>query len=58
MHDLKFLPNCNLMKYVLKDRNRDKVKPLLRGHPNRMSTPLERPLYNVNLNMNVLNFYP
>ena len=30
------------------------VKPLLRGHPDERPTPLERPLDNVNLNMNVL----
>ena len=30
------------------------VEPLLRGHPNERPTPLERPLDNVNLNINVL----
>ena len=30
------------------------VEPLLRGHPDERPTPLERPLDNVNLNMNVL----
>ena len=30
------------------------VKPFLRGHPEERPTPLERPLGNVNLNINVL----
>ena len=30
------------------------VKPPLRGHPEERPTPLERPLDNVNLNINVL----
>ena len=30
------------------------VKPLLRGHPDERPPPLERPLDNVNLNINVL----
>ena len=30
------------------------VEPLLRGHPNERPPPLERPLDNVNLNINVL----
>ena len=30
------------------------VEPPLRGHPDERSTPLERPLDNVNLNINVL----
>ena len=30
------------------------VKPLLRGHPDERPAPLERPLDNVNLNINVL----
>ena len=30
------------------------VEPLLRGHPDERPTPLERPLDNVNLNINVL----
>ena len=29
------------------------VVPLLRGHPDNRPTPLERPLDNVNLNINV-----
>ena len=34
------------------------VEPLLRGHPDERSTPLERPLDNVNLNRKVLIFTP
>ena len=34
------------------------VKPLLRGHPDERPSPLERPLDNVNLNINVLIFTP
>ena len=30
------------------------MEPLLRGHPDERPTPLERPLKNVNLNINVL----
>ena len=30
------------------------VEPLLRGHPDEKPPPLERPLDNVNLNMNIL----
>ena len=30
------------------------VEPLLRGHPDERPPPLERPLHNVNLNINVL----
>ena len=30
------------------------MEPLLRGHPDKRPTPLERPLDNVNLNNNVL----
>ena len=30
------------------------VEPLLRGHPDERPPPLERPLYNVNLYINVL----
>ena len=30
------------------------VEPLLRGHPDERPAPLERPLDNVNLNINVL----
>ena len=30
------------------------VAPLLRGHPDERPAPLERPLNNVNLNINVL----
>ena len=30
------------------------VEPLLRGHPDKRPPPLERPLDNVNLNINVL----
>ena len=30
------------------------MEPLLRGHPNERPPPLERPLNNVNLNINVL----
>ena len=30
------------------------MEPLLRGHPDERPTPLERPLDNVNLNINVL----
>ena len=30
------------------------VEPLLRDHPDQSPTPLERPLDNVNLNINVL----
>ena len=31
----------------------DTVEPLLRGYPDEIPTPLERPLDNVNLNINV-----
>ena len=34
------------------------VEPLLRGHPDERPPPLERPLDNVNLNINVLIFTP
>ena len=34
------------------------MKPLLRGHPDERPPPLERPLDNVNLNINVLIFTP
>ena len=34
------------------------VEPLLRGHPDERPLPLERPLVNVNLNINVLIFLP
>ena len=34
------------------------VAPLLRGHPDERPAPLERPLDNVNLNINVLIFKP
>ena len=34
------------------------VEPLLRGHPDERSPPLERPLDDVNLNMNILIFTP
>ena len=34
------------------------VEPLLRGHPYERPPPLERPLDNVNLNINVLIFTP
>ena len=34
------------------------VEPLLRGHPDERPSPLERPLDNVNLNINVLIFTP
>ena len=34
--------------------NKITVEPLLRGHPDESPTPLERPLDNVNLNINVL----
>ena len=33
------------------------VEPLLRGHPDERPPPLERPLDNVHLNINVY-FYP
>ena len=32
----------------------NRVEPLLRGHPDEMPAPQERPLDNVNLNINVL----
>ena len=32
----------------------DTVEPLFRGHPDERPPPLERPLDNVNLNMNIL----
>ena len=38
----------------MRRRNRYTVEPLLRGHPDERPPPLERPLDNVNLNMNVL----
>ena len=34
------------------------MEPLLRGHPDERPPPLERPLDNVNLNINVLIFTP
>ena len=34
------------------------VEPLLRGHPDDRPTPLERPLDNVNLNINILIYTP
>ena len=34
------------------------VEPLLRGHPDERPPPLERPLDDVNLNMNILIFTP
>ena len=34
------------------------VEPLLRGHPDERPPPMERPLDNVNLNINVLIFTP
>ena len=34
------------------------AEPLLRGHPDERPPPLERPLDNVNLNINVLIFTP
>ena len=34
------------------------MEPLLRGHPDERPPPLERPLGNVNLNINVLIFTP
>ena len=34
------------------------MEPLLRGHPDERSPPLQRPLDNVNLNINVLIFTP
>ena len=34
------------------------VEPLLRGHPDERPLPLERPLDNVNLNINVLIITP
>ena len=34
------------------------VEPLLRGHPDARPPPLQRPLDNVNLNINVLIFTP
>ena len=34
--------------------NEDTVEPLLRGHPDERPPPLERPLDNVNLYINVL----
>ena len=34
------------------------VEPLLRGHPDERPSPLERPLDNVNLNIDVLIFTP
>ena len=34
------------------------MKPLLRGHPDERPPPLERPLDNVNLNINILIFTP
>ena len=34
--------------------NNNTVEPLLRGHPDERPPPLERPLDNVNLNINVI----
>ena len=34
------------------------MEPLLRGHPDEIPSPLERPLDNVNLNKDVLIFTP
>ena len=38
----------------MKSKFRYTVEPLLRGHPDERPPPLERPLTNVNLNINVL----
>ena len=40
------------MAYVVSKLNT--VQPLLRDHPNERSTPLERPLENVTLDINIL----
>ena len=40
--------------YSIIDHRLYTVEPLLRGHPDERPTPLERPLDNVNLNINVL----
>ena len=34
------------------------VEPLLRGHPDEKPTPLQRPLSNIYLNINVLIYIP
>ena len=34
------------------------VEPLLRGHPDKRPTPLERPLDHVNINLHVLIYTP
>ena len=34
------------------------VEPLMRGYPDKRPPPLERPLANINLNINVLIFTP
>ena len=39
-------------------KNVNTVEPLLRGHPDKRPTPLERPLENVNLNIICIDFYP
>ena len=39
---------------IFGDENQSTVEPLYRGHPDERPTPLERPLYTANLNINVL----
>ena len=43
--------SSNLSNYIFKVST---VEPLLRGHPDERPPPLERPLANINLNINVL----
>ena len=52
------MTNNQLLRYPLAFLIDGKVKPLLRGHPDERPPPLERPLDNVNLNINVLIYTP
>ena len=42
----------------MQNRKSNTVEPLLRGHSDKRPSPLERPLDNMNLNINVLIFTP
>ena len=46
--------NQNMNPNFYEKKIRDTVEPLFRGHPDKRPTTLERPLDNVNPNINVL----